>query len=44
MGRHRGVEWTEEQQKWWRMTTEAILDTNCREALVFVHRDFMPRN
>ena len=26
------------------MTTEAILDTNCREALVFVHRDFMPRN
>ena len=44
VGRHRGVEWTEEQQKWWRMTTEAILDTNCREALVFVHRDFMPRN
>lgn len=44
VGRHRGVEWTEEQQKWWRMATEAILDTNCREALVFVHRDFMPRN
>ena len=22
VGRHRGVEWTEEQQKWWRMTTE----------------------
>ncbi len=44
VGRHRGVEWTEEQQKWWRMSTEAILDNNCREARVFVHRDFMPRN
>lgn len=44
VGRHRGVTWTAEQQKWWKMATDAILDNNCREALVFVHRDFMPRN
>lgn len=44
VGRHRGVTWNETQQKWWKMATDAILDNNCREALVFVHRDFMPRN
>ena len=44
VARHRGVTWNETQQKWWKMATDAILDNNCREALVFVHRDFMPRN
>ena len=44
VGRHRGVTWTEEQKGWWKMATDAILESNCREARVFVHRDFMPRN
>lgn len=42
--RHRGVTWNAEEEKWWKMSVDAILDSNCREALVFVHRDFMPRN
>lgn len=44
VGRHRGVTWNEEEKKWWDMSVNAILERNCREALVFVHRDFMPRN
>lgn len=44
VGRHRGVTWTEQQKGWWKMAVDAILDSNCREARVFVHRDFMPRN
>lgn len=44
VSRHRGVTWTEEERKWWDMSVNAILERNCREALVFVHRDFMPRN
>lgn len=44
VGRHRGVTWTDEEKKWWNMSVDAILERNCREALVFVHRDFMPRN
>ena len=44
VGRHRGVTWTDEEKKWWDMSVNAILERNCREALVFVHRDFMPRN
>ena len=42
--RHRGVEWDETERKWWAMTKEFILKNNLREAQVFVHRDFMPRN
>lgn len=42
--RHRGVEWDETERKWWAMSKEFILKSNLREAQVFVHRDFMPRN
>lgn len=42
--RHRGVEWNATEQKWWSMSKEFILKSNLREAQVFVHRDFMPRN
>lgn len=42
--RYRGVEWDETERKWWAMTKEFILKNNLREAQVFVHRDFMPRN
>jgi aminoglycoside/choline kinase family phosphotransferase len=44
VGRHRGVTWDETHRKWWKMAADAILENNCREARVFVHRDFMPRN
>ncbi len=41
---HRGVTWTETEQKWWQMTVDAILENVTRQARVFVHRDFMLRN
>lgn len=44
VGRHCGIEWDEKHRKWWDMSVEAILRNNLREAQVFVHRDFMPRN
>ena len=42
--RHCGVEWDETRQRWWKMTCEAIIKENLADPVVFVHRDFMPRN
>lgn len=42
--RHRKVEWTAQQQRWWRMSVDAILENVLAQERVFVHRDFMPRN
>ena len=42
--RHCGVEWDEKRRKWWDMTCEAIVKVNLADPVVFVHRDFMPRN
>lgn len=42
--RHCGVEWDETHRKWWRMSCEAIIRENLSDPVVFVHRDFMPRN
>lgn len=44
VSRHRNVQWTEQQKKWWDMSVEAILDNVCAQSKVYVHRDFMPRN
>lgn len=42
--RHKGHEFTPDEEKWWRMTVDAVLASNLAERRVFVHRDFMPRN
>lgn len=42
--RHCGVEWDAKHQKWWEMSREAILKVNLADPVVYVHRDFMPRN
>ena len=44
VGRHKGHTFTEEENRWWKMTIDAVIENNLREAKVFVHRDFMPRN
>lgn len=42
--RHRGYEMTEGQRRIVEETFDRIIANNLREARVFVHRDFMPRN
>lgn len=42
--KHKGVEWTEKERKWWDFTVNTVLTRNLSEPKVFVHRDFMPRN
>lgn len=42
--KHCQVTWTEQQQKWWQMTHDALIKNNLAQSQVFVHRDFMPRN
>ncbi len=42
--RHCGVNWNEQQQRWWEMSTHSILEACLAQPKVFVHRDFMPRN
>lgn len=44
VGRHKGRTFTETESRWWKMTIDAVIGNNLREAKVFVHRDFMPRN
>ena len=39
VGRHKGHTFTEEENRWWKMTIDAVIENNLREAKVFVHRE-----
>lgn len=41
---HKNYTFNADEQKWWQMTKDALIASHLKEAKVFVHRDFMPRN